>query len=312
MDISLDDMIQKERRAKAASADKSTRLNNVPTGPRGGIAKRQAVSGSGSGVRNTASPASNLNGRWAHDLHHKNNPLASRVTKNAPKNTPLPSSITPSVAASLSQNRLFTALHGVISSTPPPPSNTFRGGNNGGAGEGLRIRGAASGFSIKGTAGPFVVRASNFAPGTTAEDVKTAMLSLGKIVSCIILSANPTVMAEIVFEKKDAAERCIAQYNNQLADGRLLHLVLHDGPAIGKPPSSISSASSSKYSSPAKSDLNAAREEADRQRRLAHQRNAAAIGPVARGGVIDGTFGFKAPTLYSDSLVQRRGRGFQK
>lgn len=170
----------------------------------------------GSGIGKSPSPApSSLNGRWTHDLHHKNNPMASRVTK---KSTPLPSSITPSIAASLSNNRLFTALHGTIAPAPTPtaPKN--------GVHAGLTIRGAsrqAPGFSIKGAAGPFVVRASNLAPGTTAEDVKTAMLPLGKIISCIILTATPTVMAEIVFEKKDAVERCIEQYNNQIADGQL-------------------------------------------------------------------------------------------
>lgn len=46
-----------------------------------------------------------------------------------------------------------------------------------------------------------------------------AMLPLGKILSCIILAANPTVICEIVFEKKEAADQCISQYNNQLADG---------------------------------------------------------------------------------------------
>lgn len=155
-----------------------------------------------------------MNGRWTHDLHHKNNPMASRVTKS----TPLPSSITPSVAASLSKNRLFTALHGAIDSSQPTT-----GPKHGAADAGLSIRGAsrqASGLSIKGAAGPFVVRVSNLAPGTTAEDVKAAMQPLGKIASCIILTANPTVMAEIVFEKKDAADQCIERYNNKIADGQ--------------------------------------------------------------------------------------------
>lgn len=279
-------MIQRERRAKAAS----TNNLNAPLGPKGSAVKRHG----GSGVGKSPSPApSSMNSRWTHDLHHKNNPLASRVTKS----TPLPSSITPSVAAQLSNNRLFTALHGAITPTPPTaPKN--------GVDVGLSIRGVsrqASGISIKGLAGPFVVRASNLAPGTTAEDVKTAMLPLGKIVSCIILTANPTVMAEIVFEKKDAADRCIEQYNNQIADGRRLHVVLHNGPPIGKP-----SSFSSKFSSPSSSvDHNTAREEADRQRRLANQQH-------LNGNVVDGTYGFKAPILYSDTLVSKRGRGFQR
>ena len=79
--------------------------------------------------------------------------------------------------------------------------------------------------------------------------------------------------------------------------GRLLHLVLHDGPPIGKPQGG------GRFSSPV--DINSAREEADRQRRLAHQQN------MVTGGVVDGKFGFKEVPLYSDAMVTKRGRGFQ-
>ena len=63
------------------------------------------------------------------------------------------------------------------------------------------------------------MQASNFAPGTTAEDIRHAMASIGKILSCIILTASPSVISEIVFEKRDAAAACIRQYNGQRADG---------------------------------------------------------------------------------------------
>lgn len=164
---------------------------------------------SGSGIGNAA-PATGLNGKWTHDLHHQNNP--SRVSK-------LPTTLSPAIARSLQNNRLFAALHG----TPAGLSSDLipSGPRNGPKPRGANIRGQASGFSIKGSAGPFVVQASNFAPGTTAEDIKMAMLPLGKILSCIILAANPTVICEIVFEKKEAADQCILQYNNQLADGTL-------------------------------------------------------------------------------------------
>lgn len=73
-------------------------------------------------------------------------------------------------------------------------------------------------MSIKGMAhtGPYVVMASNFALGTTAADVESAMLPVGgEIVSCHLLSAKPTVMVEIVFVSKDGAENVIATFNNQ-------------------------------------------------------------------------------------------------
>ncbi|RPA96427.1 hypothetical protein L873DRAFT_1811278 [Choiromyces venosus 120613-1] len=178
------------------------------------------------------SGGSGSSGKWTHDLHHKVNPNASRVSK-------LPTTLSPAVARSLQNNRLFAALHGTantpttssitalmnISPTGPKPrhGNHGGGGSGGGGGGGLSIRGASSappaGFSIRGSAGPFVVHAANFALGTTAEDVKMAMLDLGKILSCIVLSPTPSVTCEIVFEKKDAADNCIAQFHNQLADG---------------------------------------------------------------------------------------------
>lgn len=95
-----------------------------------------------------------------------------------------------------------------------------------------------SGLTIKGTAGPFVVRASNFAPGTTAADIEAAvspaaMDDQGKngFVSCRILTASPTVMAEMVFSERYIAERIVEKYNNAKADGRTLHLYLSTDPS---------------------------------------------------------------------------------
>jgi len=181
-------------------------------------------SSSGSGVLGGGSAS---NGKWTHDLHHKVNPTANRVSK-------LPTTISPAVARSLQNNRLFAALHGDQVRVTPPAGGGGAAGGGGGAGAGavaggLHIRGsaaavgtAATGFQIRGSAGPAVVQASNFAPGTTAEDIKHAMAPIGKILSCIILTATPTVISEIVFEKKEAAEMCINQYNGQKADGESL------------------------------------------------------------------------------------------
>ncbi|PWW75452.1 hypothetical protein C7212DRAFT_280711 [Tuber magnatum] len=228
----------------------------------------------------------------------------------------LPTTLSPAVARSLQNNRLFAALHGTANASTATfspntaPMNTpptgLRNSNNGGSDGGLSIRGASStspaGFSIRGSAGPFVVQAANFAPGTTAEDVKMAMRDLGRILSCIVLSPTPSVTCEIVFEKKDAADNCIAQFHNQLADGRRLSLALKEGPPIsrlmqsqnstlGNSSARLNSLSSS-YANP-----NAAREEADRQRRQANV------------SFQDGSYGVRPPPLYSDALVQK-GRGF--
>ena len=45
--------------------------------------------------------------------------------------------------------------------------------------------------------------------------------------SCRIMTSNPTVMAEMVFPEKHIAENVIQTFNNQKADGRILHVYMH-------------------------------------------------------------------------------------
>lgn len=89
------------------------------------------------------------------------------------------------------------------------------------------------GLSIKGKAGPFTVEASNFAPGTTAADIESALQGDtlddnggNGMLSCRIIASSPMVVAEMVFSERDIADRVISTYNNQRADGRVLHLHL--------------------------------------------------------------------------------------
>lgn len=166
-------------------------------------------------------------------------------------------------------------------------------------GAGLSIRGIASASSE-----PLVVMAQNFAPGTTAADIESAMTPVGGIVSsCRILKTSPLVIAEIVFETRDGAERVIETFNNQTADGRLLHVYPKAGqsvgpalPGVARPPRALAATAGS--------------------------------GNTSRGGnLVDGSLGFDDPMdtdglsgkLYSDDLVgtrpptgpsgNRRGRG---
>lgn len=46
----------------------------------------------------------------------------------------------------------------------------------------------------------------------------------GLVSSCRILKTSPLVIAEIVFESREGAERVIDTFNNQTADGRILHV----------------------------------------------------------------------------------------
>jgi hypothetical protein len=72
------------------------------------------------------------------------------------------------------------------------------------------------GFSIRGLAGPFVVMAQNFAPGTTAADIESAVTPVGGLVSsCRLVKTHPLIIAEIVFESREGAERVIETFNNQ-------------------------------------------------------------------------------------------------
>jgi hypothetical protein len=79
------------------------------------------------------------------------------------------------------------------------------------------VRNTTGGISIKGTGSEsFVVVGKNFAPGTTAADIQSAIEPVsGKIVSCWVTSHQPTVTAEITFQEKSSAEKAVANFHNQ-------------------------------------------------------------------------------------------------
>ncbi|RMZ90777.1 hypothetical protein DV736_g1984, partial [Chaetothyriales sp. CBS 134916] len=72
------------------------------------------------------------------------------------------------------------------------------------------------GIAIKGAAGPFTVVATNFAPGTTAADIESAVANDGAdgdgnntLVSCCLTSTHrdSTVTAELVYSDRAVAEK---------------------------------------------------------------------------------------------------------
>ncbi|KAI7683766.1 hypothetical protein KC353_g21363, partial [Hortaea werneckii] len=90
---------------------------------------------------------------------------------------------------------------------------------------GLNIRGAAS--------GPHVIRAQNFAPGTTAADIESVMQNIGGPTHyCKLVASNPTVIAEMSFEERSGAEKVIEMFNNKKADGRTLYVYFEPNPAF--------------------------------------------------------------------------------
>ena len=83
----------------------------------------------------------------------------------------------------------------------------------------------------------FVVHAGNLAPGTTLAEVESALKiaspdSAGPtgLKSCRILSTEPTVTAELVFDEKVAAETAISQITGQTIEGRKLELSMEKSP----------------------------------------------------------------------------------
>lgn len=103
-------------------------------------------------------------------------------------------------------------------SAPTRPANydnRLASALNNSAGQ-ANIRDNSAGISIKGASGPFTVIGSNFAPGTTAADIQSAVEPIaGQTISCLVVSQRPTVAAEIVFAEKWAAETVIANFHNQ-------------------------------------------------------------------------------------------------
>jgi hypothetical protein len=71
-------------------------------------------------------------------------------------------------------------------------------------------------ISIRGAAGPYCVVASNFAPGTTAADIESVMAPVGgEMAACKLVSAMPTVIAEMLFLDKVGADNVINMFNGK-------------------------------------------------------------------------------------------------
>jgi hypothetical protein len=71
-------------------------------------------------------------------------------------------------------------------------------------------------ITIRGAAGPYCVVASNFAPGTTAADIESVMAPVGgELSGCKLVSASPTVIAEMLFLDKTGADNVINMFNGK-------------------------------------------------------------------------------------------------
>ncbi|GKT43712.1 putative RNA-binding proteinc [Colletotrichum spaethianum] len=252
-----------------------------------------------------ALPAGNIDGDWTHDLHGtvngsgggggrgRNNGgnagaggLASRIS--APGGRPAPAAAANSrrgdrrgdqraakVAAAIERSGGMADVQMTSAPISAPTGPAVK-----------------KGLSIRGLAGPFAVMAQNFAPGTTAADIESAMTPVGgEMLSCRIIKTSPLIVAEMVFATKEGGDAVIDTFNNQTADGRIIKVYPKPGgykesvAANGSRPANVRSTSSH---------------------------------------VVDGTNGFPEQMeeddggLYSDRMVgggnsgNRRGRGFNR
>lgn len=172
--------------------------------------------------------------------------------------------------------------------------------------EGIRVRG-------RGKQETFAVIAQNFAPDTTALDIESAIVpdrEAAGLVSCRLITSHPTVIAELVFTKRETAEEMIRKYNNQRADGKLLHVYLQNSPPnFGRSASNATpAAKSTRTTDPEAMDLeNSRNEEPENQQRAGAFRYSPPRHPRGAQQIIqDGTYGFSGPDYVADSEPDNR------
>lgn len=147
-------------------------------------------------------PVGNINAEWTHDLHDPESTAGARTSQQQRRGLKTAQGAR---EALLSSN--VSALSPALSSQVNIVKSSVQSG----------------GLSIRGLAGPYTIIAENFASGTTAADIESAMTPIGgPILKCTMVASRP-VTAEIAFESKEGAENVIAQFDKQIV-GRLLKL----------------------------------------------------------------------------------------
>lgn len=220
--MSLDDIIKDNKKKSKQSAKgnnangnnvKTNNGSNLNTSNKSRTGPIRARSAGKKLTRQKASPypkpktlkTGNPNGVWRHDLFS---------SLNSGGQTKRPAQTNNSLSI---QQRLGTGKPAV--------------GN--GVANRLSIKGVAGGkqteFSIKGEGGPASIYVNNLAPGTSANDVKTAFMEFGDISTVNIKDDKVTrgaVSAELTFASKVSALAAINKYNTALVDGRVLKVQL--------------------------------------------------------------------------------------
>jgi hypothetical protein len=177
----------------AGSLSNSRNTSQKPT-----LASRMSSSsGVAKSRSSSAKPSANIDGKWQHDLHKSVNPHGPPAGKNFKRTAS---------ASQIDRNtRTFDKFKSVLQKNSAP-----------------QVQDEPTGFSIKGVAngGPVTVIASNFASGTTANDIEAVMSPIAQnadseVVSCRLISSTPTVMVELVVDKREGAQTIIDMFNNK-------------------------------------------------------------------------------------------------
>ncbi|KAG9246627.1 hypothetical protein BJ878DRAFT_272938 [Calycina marina] len=222
----------------------------------------------------------NVDADWTHDLHSQNNPSSLPRQNNR---------FRPYLA-----NHLHSALHNSASS--PALNSQFN-----------VVAPTKPSISIRGLAGPYTVLAKNFAVGTTAADIESAMTPVGGVATeCRVIAERPVVIAEITFETKEGADNIVDTHTQ--ADGNILHVYHKVGGLVSRTPTAPPAAPTGPRSNGTSQNFN---NSTGRYRDY-----------ESRAEIIDGSYGFDdridehnrdgnsgKPDLYSDRLVNKRGQG---
>ncbi|KAM5345526.1 hypothetical protein ACJ41O_011387 [Fusarium nematophilum] len=285
-----DRIFSKNRRQSAPSKLRAT--PGPPLASRVGVKKQR---NSSVGIRSNPAPLGNVNGEWTHDLHNSVNgddrgSLSSRIT--APG--------APGKKVNRRTARLSAAIERMDTSADAPQQVNVIKSKSASSGDKNPM-----GMTIRGLAGPISIMAQNFAPGTTAADIESAMTPVGgEMLSCRIVKTKPIMIVEMSFASREGGERVIETFNDKTADGRIIKVY----PKIG-----ISQATSN-----SKAPINAP----------SGPRGSRGAKGNTNDNIVDGSMGFpdlmdtstsngsssRTDQLYSDKLVggNRRGRGGQR
>ncbi|KAH6890348.1 hypothetical protein B0T10DRAFT_485617 [Thelonectria olida] len=285
-------IFSKNRRQSAPSKFKAAPGPSLAS--RVGVKKRNSTAN----LKPNQHPAAGtVHGEWTHDLHGTVN-----GGSNARGGGSLSSRITaPGSRKAKRASRLSAAVDRMdTSSDAPQQVNIVKPAPN------------PMGLTIRGLAGPFCVMAQNFAPGTTAADIESAMTPIGgEMVSCKIVKSKPIMIVEMAFASREGGERVIEMFNDKTADGRIIKVY----PKIG--------GYQSDKDTPPPNAPNGPRNSRSNNKNTANNND----------NIVDGSMGFsndlmdtvntngsssRSDRLYSDRLVNggnggnRRGRGGQR